>query len=136
MDFAGFLFIVGRLLYGGYFLWNGINHFWHYEALKQYAASKKIPYSGIAVVVTGFLLLVGGLGVILGIYPVLSILALVLFLVPVTFLMHNFWSVTDEQMKMMEIINFSKNLALLGAALMFSILGSFWPLPVFTPPMF
>ena len=35
-------------------------------------------------------------------------------------MMHNFWSVQDPQQKMGDQINFFKNMALLGAALMLS----------------
>jgi putative oxidoreductase len=42
----------------------------------------------------------------------------VLFLVPVTIMIHPFWKVQDPAAKMGEMINFTKNLALLGAVLM------------------
>jgi hypothetical protein len=46
---------------------------------------------------------------------------------PVTFMMHNFWAVGAE-MKAAEMINFLKNFALLGSALMFLALKKPWPL--------
>jgi putative oxidoreductase len=42
---------------------------------------------------------------------------LVLFLIPVTFIIHPFWKIQDPAAKMGEMINFTKNLALLGAVL-------------------
>jgi uncharacterized membrane protein YphA (DoxX/SURF4 family) len=49
------------------------------------------------------------------------------FLVPVAFIMHNFWAVQDPQMKMVEMVNFTKNLALAASALMFLAIPQPWP---------
>ncbi len=43
------VFLLGRLLFGGYFLYNGINHFRNHESLTQYAAAKDVPNSDAAV---------------------------------------------------------------------------------------
>ena len=63
------------------------------------------------------LLLVGGLSVLFDVLPIVGLIALVLFLVPVTFIMHAFWKVQDPMAKMGEMVNFMKNIALLGAVL-------------------
>ena len=36
-------FLIGRLIFGGFFLYNGINHIKQRQMLSQYAASKKVP---------------------------------------------------------------------------------------------
>ena len=66
-----------------------------------------------------FLLLIGGLSIITGIFPAAAVLALAVFLVPVTFMMHNFWAVQDPAMKMNERIGFTKNMAMLGGIVFF-----------------
>jgi len=43
--------------------------------------------------------------------------ALVLFLLPVTYMMHAFRKIQDPMVKMGEMVNFMKNHALLGAVL-------------------
>jgi putative oxidoreductase len=48
----------------------------------------------------------------------LGLWLIVIFLVPTTFIMHQFWKVSDPMMKMGETINFTKNIALIGSALM------------------
>jgi uncharacterized membrane protein YphA (DoxX/SURF4 family) len=53
--------------------------------------------------------------------------ALVLFLIPVTFTMHPFWKEVG-QARAIEKIQFMKNLALLGAVLMLSIIPTPWPM--------
>lgn len=112
------LFLVGRILFGGYFVMSGMNHFMKMGMMTGYAASKGVPSAKLAVMVTGLLLILGGLGMLLGVYIQWAVLALALFFIPVSLKMHNFWAIKDPQMKMMEMVNFMKNTALLGAALM------------------
>ncbi len=108
---------LGRILFGGYFIYSGYNHFAHLGAMAGYTQSKGIPAAKVAVVVTGILLFIGGISTLFDIYPVVGLAALIVFLVPVTFLMHAYWKVSDPMGKMGESVNFRKNLALLGGAL-------------------
>jgi putative oxidoreductase len=111
------LLYLGRLLFGGYFIFNGINHFRSLNAMAGYARLKGTPFPEFSVGFSGLLLLVGGVSVLLNIFPVVGLIALVAFLIPVTFVMHAYWKVQDAQAKMSEMVNFMKNLALLGAVL-------------------
>ncbi|MBU6142139.1 DoxX family membrane protein [Patescibacteria group bacterium] len=110
-------FLLGRILLGGYFLMMGITHFTKLEMMSGYAASKKVPMPKAAVTVAGVLLLIGGFGILTGLYISASLMALVLFLVPVSFMMHPYWREADPQAKMADRVNFMKNMALLGAVL-------------------
>lgn len=110
------LFLAGRILFGGFFLMMGMNHFMKRRMLAGYAQSKGVPAPGVAVFLTGLLLTMGGLGVIFDIYTNTALWLLVIFLVPTSFMMHKFWSVAPDQ-KMVEMTNFMKNMALAGAAL-------------------
>jgi uncharacterized membrane protein YphA (DoxX/SURF4 family) len=121
------LFLVARLLFGGYFVFNAINHFMQTSMMAGYAQSKGVPAPKLAVAFTGLLLLIGGVSVLFGMYPTVGAVALVLFLVPVTFMMHNFWKVQDPQMRMAEMVNFTKNLALVGGALLLLSIPQPWP---------
>jgi putative oxidoreductase len=122
------LFLISRFLFGGYLLWGGLNHFRQREAMESYAKMKHVPSPHLAVQGTGALLLVAGIGIILGIYVPIAIFALVVFLVPVTLLMHDFWNITDPVQKMQETVMFAKNAALLGAALAYLFVPLPWPL--------
>jgi putative oxidoreductase len=122
------VFLIGRVILGAYYLFNASNHFLRLEMMTGYAASKGVPAPRVFVVVTGILLLVGGLTVLLGVYPVVGVAALVLFFIPVTFWMHDFWAEQDPMAKTMQMVNFTKNLALLGAALMLLAIPQPWPL--------
>ena len=109
--------IISRVIFGGYFIISGINHLTKRDMLAGYAASKKVPSAKLAVVVSGIMAIVGGLGVLLALYVPLSVALLVLFLLPVTFMIHNFWTITDPQARAMEQVSFMKNMALLAGAL-------------------
>jgi putative oxidoreductase len=122
------IFFLGRVLFGGYFLYNAYNHLIHSQALAGYAQSKGVPMARLAVIFSGLLLLLGGYCVVAGVRPVLGALALALFLIPVTFQMHAFWKETDPNAKAMQQIQFGKNMALLGAALMMVMISTPWPL--------
>lgn len=124
------LLLVGRILYGGFFLMGGINHFTKMSSYKPYLASKNIPAPALSVAVTGLLLLLGGLSVLLGFWPHIGLLLIAIFLVGVTPAMHNFWTAADPMAKMADQINFMKNLALLGAAFAMAAIPQPWPLSV------
>ena len=120
-------FLVGRIVLGVYYLFNASNHFRNLNMMAGYAGSKGVPAPKLAVAGTGLLLLLGGLSILLGYQPTIGAI-LVIFLVPVAFMMHNFWAVQDPQMKMIETVNFMKNLALAASALMFLAIPQPWPL--------
>ena len=121
-----YLFLLGRILYGGLFILAGINHFRHASTMTGYAAFKGIPAPRVAVLGSGVLVLLGGLSIALGVRPIWGVTFLTIFLVPATLSMHNFWADTDPSARMNSLINFQKNTALLGAAWMFLMLPEPW----------
>ena len=130
-DYTEILFLVGRVLFGGYFVMMGLNHFMKNGMLTGYAQSKNVPMAKLAVMGSGLLLLAGGLGVLLGGYVQWAVAALALFLVPVSFKMHAFWAIPDPMARMGDQVNFMKNMALLGAALMLLTIPGPWPFSLF-----
>ena len=121
-----YLFLAGRVLFGGFFASAGFMHFKGLEMLTGYAQSKKVPMANVAVIGTGLMLFAGGLGIILGAYTNISLWLIIIFLAVSTPMMHAFWTVTDPMAKMGETVNFKKNLALLGGALMLLSLATPW----------
>jgi putative oxidoreductase len=111
-------FLIGRVIVGGFFLMNSVNHFAQLNMMTGYAKSKGIPAPALAVGGSGVLLLVGGLSLLLGYHPTIGVGLLVIFLLGASFGMHNFWTVQDQQAKQGEMINFLKNMAILGLLLM------------------
>jgi len=117
--------IVGRVLFSLLFISFGVAHLTKLQAMTGYAQYKKVPAAKLSVIVTGLMLIIGGLYVALGIYADLGALLLTIFLLLSAFKMHNFWTVSDEQAKQAEMTNFMKNLALAGASLIiFVLVGS------------
>ena len=123
-----YLFLAGRLLYGGFFLLGGIDHFRLVEVMTPYAAAKGIPAPRLSILGSGLLLVFGGLSMLLGVYPSWGVVLLTLFLVPTSILMHNYWAAPDPSVRLMDLTNFKKNVALLGAGWMLLLIPQPWPL--------
>jgi len=129
-QYTGELFLVGRLLFGGILAFMGLNHFMNVDDMAGYAASKGLPAPRLAVTSSGGMLVFGGLGLALGVLPVLAAGALAVFLLATTPTMHDFWNAPAEQQQT-EMTQFLKNVALLGAALGFLALAAVeWPYAV------
>ena len=110
--------IIGRVIFGLYFAYSGFNHLKNGKSMIGYAASKKVPLPKLAIYGTGILLLLGGLGVTFAYHRTISLGLIIIFLIPTTIFMHDFWNETDPMARMSQRINFLKNIALLGAALL------------------
>ena len=74
-----------------------MNHFANAAAMAGYTQAHGVPAARAAVLGSGALLLLGGLSVLLGIWPDLGALLLAVFLVPTALLMHAFWKETDHR---------------------------------------
>lgn len=110
-------FLLGRLVFGGFFLYNGINHFIQRKEMVQYVRAKNVPLPEAAVTASGVALTLGGASLVLGVKPAVGAAAVAVFLAGVSPLMHDFWRVQDPEKRQGEMINFTKNIALLGGSL-------------------
>jgi uncharacterized membrane protein YphA (DoxX/SURF4 family) len=110
-------FLIGRLLFGGYFLYSGINHLKNHQQMAPYAESKGVPNPNATVMLTGIPLVIGGASLLLGIKPKLGAVAILGFLAGVSPIMHDFWRNEDPDERQANMINFMKNAALAGGAL-------------------
>ena len=124
-------FLIGRLVFGGFFLYSGINHFLNRKPIAQYAKSKNVPLADLAVPGTGAAMIIGGASILAGVKPKLGALAIIGFLAGVSPMIHDFWKHEDPNQRQAEMINFTKNMALLGAAL--ALMGVEEPWPVSVP---
>ncbi|MDT0445237.1 DoxX family protein [Streptomyces johnsoniae] len=133
------LVLVGRILFVPLFLSSAVGHLTQSKGMAGYAAAKGVPLPQASVLGSGAFMLVGALSVLLGVWPDLGALLLALFLIPTAVFMHPFWKETDAGARQSEMIQFNKDLALGGAALMllglFSIagddIGLLWTGPLF-----
>jgi uncharacterized membrane protein YphA (DoxX/SURF4 family) len=122
--------LLGRAVFGGYFLYNGLNHFRKVGMMEGYAGSKGVPAPKAAVIGSGALVALGGLSLLLGVRPKFGAGMIGAFLLGVTPAMHNFWAQTDPQSKMNEHVHFLKNVALLGGASLAAAVPEPWPASV------
>jgi putative oxidoreductase len=113
---------VGRALFAAIFISSIFGHFSSAEIAQ--ASAHGVPLATILVPLSGIIALVGGVSVLLGYRARFGALLLLVFLVPVTLFMHKFWGIPDPQMAMMQKVNFLKNMALSGGALMIMYFGS------------
>ena len=127
MSYMDYLFVLGRILYGGFFLLGGVNHFTNLGMMSGYAGSKGVPAAKAGVALSGLLIIVAGALVIIGTHIRIAAACIIIFLVPVTYLMHDFWNEKDMMGRINQQVNFQKNLALLGAALMMVMIPRPWP---------
>ena len=108
--------LVGRILFAFMFVASGLNHLTKAEAMAGYAAYKKVPAPKLANLLSGALMLLGGLSIILGVYADLGALVLAILLVAMAVKMHDFWNAQGEA-KQPEMIGFLKNISMAGGAL-------------------
>jgi putative oxidoreductase len=120
-------FLLGRLIYGGFFVYSGIHHFQERKSIAHYASAKNVPLPELAVPATGALLIAGGTSIVLGIKPKWGTLAVMTFLAGVSPNMHDFWNAHDPNQRQNDMYHFLKNVALLGGALALMGVEEPWP---------
>ena len=107
--------IAARVLIATMFLLNGFNIIG-----QSLAAHELALYGAPASLIPALILaaralqLIAGSCLILGIYPRISALALLLFLIPATIMAHSFWQSIGTPLYQVQLINFSKNLSMAG----------------------
>jgi len=116
------IILIGRIFYSLIFVMSSFSHF--SQKTIGYAAAQGVPLASMAVPLSGIMALLGGLSVAFGFKAKWGSCLLVLFLIPVTIMMHNFWAISDPMMAQIQQAMFMKNLALLGAALFIFQMGS------------
>ena len=112
----------GRILFSLIFLAGGLGHFSAQSI--GYAASQGVPLASVFVPISGVISIAGALSILLGYKAKLGAWLLVIFLVPVTLMLHKFWTIQDPMMRQMDMVMFMKNLGLLGGALFIAFFGA------------
>jgi putative oxidoreductase len=120
-------FLIGRIIVGLFYLYSGLDGLINLNGKIGYAVSKGTPLPQVTVLISAVLLLIAGLTIITGYEVRIGVAALVLFFVPVTFYIHDFWNVREPMMRMLEMHSFQSNLALMASALMFLAIPAPWP---------
>jgi putative oxidoreductase len=107
--------IAARVLISIIFLLNSLDVIGQTLAAHEMAAHG-VPVSLVPSLIMGAraLQLIAGTCLVLGIYPRVSAIALLLFLIPATLMAHAFWKVEGTPLYMVQLINFFKNVCMAG----------------------
>jgi uncharacterized membrane protein YphA (DoxX/SURF4 family) len=125
--------LTGRAIFGGYFLYSGLNHLMNGRTMAGYARAKGVRFPRLAVAGSGLLLVSGGLSVLTGARPKIGTGLIATFLIGVSPQMHAFWREEAPASRTQEMVHFTKNAALLGAALLTAAHPEPWPLSLQRP---
>lgn len=111
-----FLVLFARICFALIFINSGIGHFKNGKQMAGYAESKGVPLPLLSVYFSGVMFLLGGLSILLGLWVSVGALLIIAAMLPVTFMMHDFWSHDDPETKQNEQIHFFKNISVIGGA--------------------
>jgi len=117
-----FIPLIGRILFSLLFLMAIMGHF--SSGTIAYASSAGVPMASIMVPLSGIIAFLGGLSIVLGFKTKMGAWLIIIFLIPVTFMMHKFWAVSDPMAQQMQMANFMKNMGLIGGALFLAYFGA------------
>lgn len=113
-----YAFTAARILVAVLFLANG------FGIIPQTQPGKELAEHGAPVALVPLFMLaartieiVGGFGLVLGIYPQIAAIAVIAFLVPATFVAHDFWDAVATPAYVPLLLQFLKNTAITGGLL-------------------
>ena len=116
------LLLFGRILFSLIFLFSGFAHF--LGKTIAYGASVGIPMASFLVPLSGVIAIIGALCIILGFKAKLGAVLILIFLIPITFKMHQFWNIADPMMMQLQMSLFMKNISMMGGALIIAYFGA------------
>ena len=121
---ASFAQLPGRILLSAIFLMSGVHKITAWSETAESMRGEGMPEEAVPLLLVGAIVfeLGGGLSILLGFKARLGALALIVFLIPVTVIFHDFWTFDEKSAMMNQMQHFMKNLAILGG--LFFVLGS------------
>jgi putative oxidoreductase len=114
--------LIGRVLIAVLFVYSGYGKIGGFEGTAQALAGKGVPLPQVAAGIALAIELLGGLLLVIGWKARWAAVAIILFTIPATFLFHDYWNMVDAERQENEI-NFMKNIAIIGGALMVVAFG-------------
>src|SRR5438132_7648203 len=94
-------FLIGRIIFGGYWLMGSFNHFKNLNYMSEYAKARGTPSPKVAVEGPGAFWLLGGLRVLLGAFLVFGLFLWMSFFLAVPFQLQAYGKVEEGQLKRM-----------------------------------
>ncbi len=121
----GVVTVLGRVLLSAIFLLAAVGgDIPNFNNTVQMMTGAGIPAPQLMLVGAIVFLIAGGLSVILGYKARIGAALLLVFLVLATYYFHHFWNIDDAQAKQQQMIEFLKNLSMMGAMLLIIANGS------------
>ena len=117
-----YILLLGRALFSSIFIIKGLEHF--FPKIINFANSMDVPTPNILVPLAGIVAFIGGISILIGFKARWGAWLLIIFLLPITLIMHRFWEFNDSYHAMMHQYCFWKNVSLIGAAFMITYFGS------------
>lgn len=109
--------LLGRILLSIIFIVSGIGMFMDYQGTAGYMASKGMTMIPLFLYAAALIQIIGGLSILLGYKARYGAVLLIIFLIPVSVIFHDFWNISDAAMGKMQMILFMHNLAIFGGLL-------------------
>jgi putative oxidoreductase len=117
--------VLGRIMIATIFLMSAVgNKIPNFNKVVGYMASEGVPFSQVMLVGAIVFLIAGSLSIIVGYKARIGAALLFVFLVLATYFFHDFWTLEDAQAKQGQMIQFMKNLALMGTMVFLMANGS------------
>lgn len=116
--------LVGRCLIAGLFILSGIYKLQHWNETAMSMAQHGVTVIGPLLALSVVVELGAGFGVIIGFRTRLLALVLFAFTLAVSFVMHDFWAIEDQELARAQTALFMKNMAIAGGLLMLVGLGA------------
>jgi putative oxidoreductase len=114
--------LVGRILLASLFIWSGWGKLNDFVGTAGFIGSQGLPMPQVLAAIAIAVELGGGVLLLIGLKARWVALALVVFLIVITPIFHNFWDAPAAEAQMQEI-NFLKNVAIMGGIFMVAAFG-------------
>jgi putative oxidoreductase len=114
--------LAGRILLCTIFILSGLTKFMDWQGTAHHMASKNLPLIPVLLPLAAIVEIAGGLAIVLGVRARLAALVLFFYLIPTSFIFHNFWAYTGAE-HMNQMHHFLKNFAIMGGLALLVGLG-------------
>lgn len=120
---SSFTPLAGRILMSVVFLVSGLFKIGGYSQMVAYSAAKGLPMASVTIACAAVIELVCGLAILVGFQTRIAAWLLFLYLIPVTFLFHNFWAMqgAEQQDNMIHLL---KNVSIMGGLVILASNGA------------
>jgi putative oxidoreductase len=115
--------LIGRILISAVFILAGFGKITGFSGEEMFVASKHLPLPAVALGIALVIELVGGLAILFGFYTRFTAWIVFLYMIPTTFLFHNFWAMQGAAQQD-NMLHFEKNLAIMGGLLILAAFGA------------